>query len=109
MVNETRLIRKLILFGMLINIICPHVVAQPYKLAELKCENLQNPLGIDASHPRLSWQLKSGGKGVKQRRYSLTVGIDSTELVQNHTRSLQWQISGSSTEQLVIYQGKALL
>jgi alpha-L-rhamnosidase len=29
------------------------------RVENLKCEYLTNPIGIDASHPRLNWQLQS--------------------------------------------------
>jgi len=39
----------------------------------LRCEYLVNPLGIDASRPRLSWILDSGQRGEKQTAYQVLV------------------------------------
>ena len=39
----------------------------------LHCEYLNNPLGIDAVHPRLSWQLASPTRGQKQTAYQVLV------------------------------------
>src|SRR5436190_11916150 len=42
-------------------------------VAELTTEHLPNPLGIDASHPRLGWVLHSGGRAVRQSAYEVVV------------------------------------
>jgi alpha-L-rhamnosidase len=68
----------------------------------LECEHLQNPLGIDATHPRLSWQIQPGTKGEKQMAYSLTVSTDSTG------QHIQWQVHKVSATQLVVYAGRPL-
>ena len=39
----------------------------------LRCEYLENPLGIDILTPRLSWTLKSGQRGVRQSAYRIVV------------------------------------
>src|SRR5438034_11476738 len=41
--------------------------------ASLKCEYLVNPLGIDASSPRLSWMLESDERAQKQSAYQILV------------------------------------
>ena len=35
-------------------------------VAALRTEYLQNPIGIDAAKPRLSWQIRSAVRGVSQ-------------------------------------------
>lgn len=45
----------------------------PVQVDELRCEYLRNPLGIDSSNPRLSWQLKSEARGVSQTAYQILV------------------------------------
>ena len=40
---------------------------------ELRCEYLRNPLGIDVTSPRLSWQIKSEARGVSQAAYQVLV------------------------------------
>ena len=39
----------------------------------LKCEYLVNPLGIDVTKPRLSWQLSGSGSNVLQTAYQIEV------------------------------------
>ncbi|HPX41853.1 MAG TPA: hypothetical protein PLF51_15570, partial [Candidatus Hydrogenedentes bacterium] len=39
----------------------------------LRCEYLENPLGIDANPPRLSWIVESGERGAKQTAWRILV------------------------------------
>jgi alpha-L-rhamnosidase len=39
----------------------------------LSCEYRSNPLGIGTSLPRLSWQIRSDLRGVRQQAYRLVV------------------------------------
>ena len=41
------------------------------KVVNLRCEYAENPMGIDISHPRLSWQLESDQQGAKQTAYQI--------------------------------------
>jgi len=43
----------------------------------LKCEYLENPIGVDSYHPRLTWNLADTRKGAGQTAYSITVATDS--------------------------------
>jgi alpha-L-rhamnosidase len=47
--------------------------ATTLRLTGLRVEYKENPLGIDARQPRLSWQLLSTGRGVIQSAYPATV------------------------------------
>jgi len=42
----------------------------------LMCENRINPLGLDITHPRLSWQLMSPSRNVSQTAYEIKVSVD---------------------------------
>ncbi|RKZ92873.1 MAG: alpha-L-rhamnosidase, partial [Gammaproteobacteria bacterium] len=42
-------------------------------IKKLKCEYLENPLGIDILNPRLSWILESDQRGQKQTAYQILV------------------------------------
>ena len=42
-------------------------------LTNLLCEYLNNPLGIDIPHPRLSWQLHSDQPGARQTAYQIVI------------------------------------
>ena len=75
---------------------------------ELKCENLQNPLGIDKTTPRLSWKIRSNKNGTVQKAFQVLVA-SSPELLQEGQADL-WD-SGKNESQSSIwipYQGKTL-
>ncbi|ULQ55668.1 glycoside hydrolase family 78 protein [Flavihumibacter rivuli] len=73
----------------------------------LQCEYLNNPLGIDASKPRLAWKLSDDRAGAVQAAYQIMVARDSLELVKG--KSPLWN-SGKvvSSSQLVSYAGQPL-
>jgi len=50
----------------------------------LKCEYLDNPLGIDEAHPRLSWKLMDGRRGARQTAYEVVLGTDPMEVVRGN-------------------------
>ncbi|MCD8043879.1 MAG: glycoside hydrolase family 78 protein [Tannerellaceae bacterium] len=83
------------------------LAAQNSKPANLKCEHLENPLGIDALNPRLSWQLQDNRAGARQQSYRIWVGTDSLAVVNN--QGSEWD-SGIKPDDsiLVTYAGKPL-
>ena len=50
----------------------------------LQCEGMQEPLGIDIPHPRLSWQLQDSRRGVRQAAYEIRVASSPELLAQDH-------------------------
>ncbi|HEY3684407.1 MAG TPA: family 78 glycoside hydrolase catalytic domain [Streptosporangiaceae bacterium] len=46
----------------------------------LRCEYLENPIGIDAARPRLSWRLRASRRDVRQTAYQLQVAVDAVAL-----------------------------
>jgi len=51
---------------------------------QLRCEYLDNPLGIDTPQPRLSWVLESKERGQKQTAYQILVASQEA-LLRAHT------------------------
>ena len=78
-------------------------------LYDLKCENLQNPLGVDVTVPRLSWKISSSLNGTVQAAFQILVA-GSPELLKNDQSDL-WDSgkSASSNSILVPYGGSTLL
>lgn len=80
----------------------------PQRLVALRTEYKENPLGIDARKPRLSWQLASSGRGVRQSAYEIRVA--RTEAAVRDGRDLVWTsgrvASDESTQRA--YEGPAL-
>ena len=56
--------------------------------AQLKCESMREPLGIDVTTPRLSWQLQDDRRGATQSAYQIHVAASLTQLAQGS--SLVW-------------------
>ena len=78
------------------------------KLSSLKCELLSNPLGIDAKHPRLSWQLESLQRGTKQTAYRVIVSSSREKL--NKNEGDLWDSGKENSDQslMITYNGKQL-
>jgi alpha-L-rhamnosidase len=49
-------------------------------VGDLRCENLKNPLGIDASQPRLSWILNSNERDQRQTAFQVLVASNEKNL-----------------------------
>src|SRR5215210_3081882 len=58
------------------------------KLTGLRVEYKENPLGVDARKPRLSWQIWSGARGVMQSAYHIRVAASDRDLLAN--RNIVW-------------------
>ena len=55
---------------------------KPCSLSNLRCENQENPIGIDAMKPRLSWLMQSLAHGQRQRAYRVLVASSEALLQQ---------------------------
>lgn len=63
-------------------------VAAPMSVTTLRCEYLENPLGIDIPRPRLSWVLEAEARGQRQTAYRV-VTASSAEIL-NENRGDLW-------------------
>ncbi len=57
--------------------------AESIRPADLRCEYLVDPLGIDEARPRLSWRNESEQRGQKQTAYRLLVASSRANLEKN--------------------------
>ena len=76
--------------------------------ANLRCEYIENPLGIDALHPRLSWQLRAGEeRGQRQTAYQILAASTPEKLEEGQADV--WD-SGKVTSSAVMaeYKGRLL-
>jgi alpha-L-rhamnosidase len=82
--------------------------SKPVAPRNLRCEYLVNPLGIDVSMPRLSWQLYSEQRGQKQTGYQIMVA-SSKERLDEDNGDL-WDSGRISSDQStnIEYPGKEL-
>ncbi len=74
---------------------------------QLRCEYLVNPIGIDVTHPRLSWALNSSTNGEKQTAYEIRVASDPAKLQAESDLWNSGKIESSATFG-VSYGGKPL-
>ena len=65
----------------------------------LQCEGMQEPLGIDISRPRLSWQLQDSRRGVRQAAYEIRVASSPESLAQD--RADVWDSGRIDSDQSV--------
>jgi alpha-L-rhamnosidase len=77
------------------------------RVENLKCEYLTNPIGIDASHPRLIWQLQSDRQESLQKVYQIVVGTDESEVLDGKGNTWESGTVNSATLP-VVYQGSKL-
>ncbi len=77
---------------------------------QLRCEHLKDPLGIDVTKPRLSWQLQAppGKRGQRQSAWRILVASSREKL--NRNEGDIWDSGKVASEQsiLVQYEGAAL-
>jgi alpha-L-rhamnosidase len=87
-------------------LICGPVPAQTLKVTSPLCEYQSNPLGLDVTAPRFSWQLSSPKTNVMQTAYEIRVALDQASLTKNPV----WQSGRVESDQslYVPYRGPAL-
>ncbi len=106
--------KRLLCLGLICYFCCLSMIVygnektSPFYLAELKCENLIDPLGIDNVTPHFSWKLKGDGWKGGQTYYEIQVASDSILLVQDKADLWNTGKLKSKTSVMVPYQGKAL-
>ena len=78
-------------------------------VANLRCEYLADPLGIDVLKPRLSWVIESAQRGERQTAYQVMVASTSEFLAKG--QGDLWDSGKVASEQstLVEYGGKPLV
>src|SRR5579862_9618580 len=58
---------------LVLGIAAASAVAGPLAPTNLRVEHLKNPLGIDVTKPRFSWELQHTARGQAQSAYQITV------------------------------------
>jgi alpha-L-rhamnosidase len=88
---------------------CVQAADSPATAEHLRCEYRVDPLGIDVTEPRLSWEMHDPRRGAKQTAYQVLVA-GSPEKLAAHEGDL-WdsgKVPGDQSTQIV-YAGKPLL
>jgi alpha-L-rhamnosidase len=74
---------KKLLVGLLSGIFATQIALSAVTPGELRCENMEDPLGIDATQPRLSWKLHATGRDQMQTAYQILVASSAKALAAN--------------------------
>ncbi|MDR0352025.1 MAG: family 78 glycoside hydrolase catalytic domain [Opitutaceae bacterium] len=72
----------------------------------LRCEGMENPLGIDASQPRLGWRLQSDERGDAQTAWQVLVASNAAMLAQDQADYWNSGKVASCQSQHVVYLGR---
>jgi alpha-L-rhamnosidase len=80
--------------------------AQKLTAYDLSCEHKINPMGIDASQPRLSWKINGSGRNIMQTAYSIRVATDKNFSKKN----IVWESGKINSDESVLqlYGGPVL-
>ncbi|MDA3615790.1 family 78 glycoside hydrolase catalytic domain [Polluticaenibacter yanchengensis] len=99
--------KKVLITGLLMIALMP-VFAQKIAVSKQTIEYRSNPLGVENTHPYLSWQLVSNQNGTRQTAYQVLVSDDSIALVNDKANI--WDTKRTLSEQSVniLYKGKPL-
>ncbi|MCS6938244.1 MAG: glycoside hydrolase family 78 protein [Roseiflexaceae bacterium] len=79
-----------------------------FTVGRLRCEYLDNPLGIDVARPRLSWQILSDRRGARQTAYRIVAAPSADDVVAE--QNLLWDSGRVESDQSihVVYEGSRL-
>jgi alpha-L-rhamnosidase len=78
------------------------------QVSHLLCEQLSNPMGVDAAQPRLSWRYTGPGRGISQTAYEIKVAKEEGSLKSG--KDLVWASGKVVSDQSVFvpYSGATL-
>lgn len=77
-------------------------------VGQLRCEYLENPLGIDTAQPRFSWILESQERGQKQTAWQILAASSADELKRDHGDLWDSGKVDSDQTTFIAYAGKTL-
>ncbi len=98
--------RIALLTGMLLMISAASAVNAQVTAQRLRCEMLNNPLGIDVQNPRLSWQLAGKERNVLQEAYQVLVASSAEKLAKGEEIFGIQERSRSNQSIHIDYKGK---
>ncbi|MBN1421204.1 MAG: family 78 glycoside hydrolase catalytic domain [Planctomycetes bacterium] len=94
--------------GMVIAVIAGSTGAADLRATGLRCEYLEDPVGIDAVHPRLGWILESGTRGQGQTAYRILVASSDAKLDEDAGDLWDSGKVASSEQNQIEYAGRPL-
>ena len=99
---------KLVSGLLLFHLVATCILHAGTSVGELRCEHLDNPQGIDATQPRLSWMLESSKRDVKQSAYQILAASSEKQLA--HDDGDLWDSGKVASDESILlpYAGKPL-
>ena len=79
-----------------------------FSVADIRCEDLIDPIGIDISKPRFSWKMVSGNNGAAQTAYQILCATDPILLKKGRTNLWDSGKVISSQNRYISYAGKKI-
>ncbi|WP_200269239.1 glycoside hydrolase family 78 protein [Luteolibacter pohnpeiensis] len=76
--------------------------------SRLRCESLENPIGLDVEHPRFSWVDSATERGQKQSAYQILVSSSAAKLAANQADIWNSGKVSSDVTTNVPYEGRTL-
>jgi len=103
-----RWIMVFLILGPMIALACRSNTPSEMRVQQLRCEYLEDPLGIDETRPRLSWKLTSKLRGQRQTAYRVLVA--SSEILLARDQGDLWDTGRISSDRTshIEYSGKPL-
>lgn len=77
-------------------------------IEKLRCENEENPIGLEIKNPLLSWQMKSITRGTKQNAYQILVADNEADLKKDNGNIWNSGMIKTNKSYQVEYAGKQL-
>ena len=94
----------ILLLSILFVLLSCNKISEDVSLVNLKCEYLENPIGIDSKKPRFTWQMITERPGALQKAFQLFVGTDSLEVAEGEGHI--WESGGIASSTIpVVYSG----
>jgi alpha-L-rhamnosidase len=107
-VSRLRLLRRLRFTLLCASLLTFSASAQSAKPVKLECESLVTPLGMDAEHPLLSWQMQDSDVGARQSAYQIQVASSAVTLANGKADIWDSGRVESGESQGVAYAGSPL-
>jgi alpha-L-rhamnosidase len=81
---------------------------QAVSVSNLRCEYLKDPLGIDVTSPRFSWELSSDEANKKQKSYRILVSTNPALLEKDQADAWDSKKTNSNLTNQIYYNGSGL-
>ena len=85
--------------AVLLSLVLKTVAQNRLEVVDLQCEYKNNPLGIDAISPRLSWRMDTDARAVMQDAYRIQAAANLEDLREG--RRLLWDTDRVNSDQSI--------